>query len=227
MKTHSAWRIVSSIFLSLACIIVACPNARSQGVLYSQPFVDQLADPSSFSPYTAVYDDFTLAAGGTIGAVDWTGYVDLYASGGGVNGFTIGIWSDQGGLPGTLLADESVTGTANQTFVGAAYFNANLLIYNYSSVFSSPFQAAPGTTYLLSVVANGIAGSGYWIWATSSTGNFGAIDIEYGNVLSKVQLPGTAFSLLEAPEPSTLCLLTMGGVALCLKTLGDRRAWQS
>jgi len=112
-------------------------------------------------------DDFTLASGGTIAYVAWSGdYLGPSPLGGtetvqasepaGAT-FTIDFYSDSGsGIPGTLLSSST-------TFTGAATGIAPL---------SNPFAAAAGTEYWISIYENsGGAQDILWFWDQASGGD--------------------------------------------------------
>jgi hypothetical protein len=162
-----------------------------------------------------VYDDFTLASGATINQVDWSG-----VDGGGLSGFTISFWAGGGPLPGGLLASETIAGSAGETFSGDLS-SIGAPIYNYSATLASPFSAAAGTQYFLSVVAN-TGSEATWSWQSSVVGNSAAGAHEsFGYDITGLNV---AFTLESVPEPGTVTL-GMFGVSLCL--FGRRRLLKS
>ena len=112
-------------------------------------------------------DDFTLASGGTIADVAWSGDYLMPGPLGGTEvvqapeptgaTFTIDFYSDAGtGIPGTLLSSST-------TFTGAATGIAPL---------SSPFVATAGTEYWISIYENSGGAQGIlWFWDQASGGD--------------------------------------------------------
>ncbi len=93
MRLERRRRCLAAALLGvLACVT---GGARADTILYEQPAPATFAgayrsdSPASF----AVYDDFTLATTGTIGQVDWTGYV---VAGDSVTNFQVSIYADDG-----------------------------------------------------------------------------------------------------------------------------------
>ena|SRR5271157_996241 len=188
--------------------ILAASTAKAQSVLYSQPY-NTTGNFTSSGPYT-VYDDFTLSSGGTVNIVDWSG-ADL----GGIKGFTVSFWSDNGGLPGTLLASDNIIGSAGETPSGSD--SDSRPIYNFSATLASPFSAAPGTEYFLSIVAN----IGF-CWVTSDVGNSGILQYEVG--YTRIYwYHGMAFTLETVPEPGTIALGLFGASVFLFGRRNKRR----
>ena len=212
MKPQNVIRIVA--ILGSAILAASRTEADGQGVLFSQPF-DETGNFTSSTPY-AVYDDFTLPSGGKINQVNWSGLDE-----GGLKGFTVSIWSDKGGLPGTLLASDNITGLAGEKASGNVYLDSpGSPIYNYSATLGSPFSAAPETEYFLSIVGTG--DNGCWCWETSAVGNTGIL--QYQDVLGYNPIQkdaGMAFTLETVPEPSTIALGLFGALAFLFRRVSS------
>ena len=199
-----------SVLLAGLTLSVATALPASADVLFSQTatntsnWLSQTASGSS--GYNQVYDNFTIANGGAVTMVDWTGL--MFPSFGVVNDFTISFYNDSGSdMPGTMISAVNISGDANQTFVGT---HGPFTILNYSAQVS--FVAAPGTQYWISILAD--APSTLWGWS-SSTG-LDSNMYQAGN--DSVREPvGTdvAFALTNSavPEPSSLTLAGAGMLA--------------
>ncbi len=175
--------------------------SNAQTTLLSQPFSTD-GNLTSSPQYTfAGYDDFTLSGGGTVNQVMWWG-LDF----GGITGFTISFWTDQGGLPGTLLVSDNIPGVPGETYAGTTPM-ADVPIDSYSSALATPFSAVPGTAYLISIVVN----SGNWCWEASDVGNQGVEQWEHTSYYH-FGYNGAAFDLegTEVPEPGTIALGLFG-----------------
>lgn len=186
--------------------ILSATNGIAQSVLYAQPYNESFYYQDTTTT-TTVFDDFILAGGASIDQVDWSG-VDIS----GVSGFVISFWSDNSGMPGTMLASDDIVGLAGQTFT-ESFINGEI-IWDYSAPLTTSFSAAPGTEYFLSIVANSV---GIWGWETSGVGNSGAVaytpiysDPYYGlNANLAFTLEGTT-----VPEPDIITLCLLGGLGL-------------
>jgi hypothetical protein len=188
--------------------------------LYSQPWNatgDVLASQDDVSPggqgaYATVYDNFTLASGGTISGVDWTGGYFNPSTKGAVESFTISIYANSGGQPGAALYSESIAGDAGEKSLGT-YTNP---IFSYAA--SANFTAAAGVEYWLSVVAV-TDGNPQWGWSDGTGGNGSSEQLFYGTLYTNPT--DLAFTLSSTPLPAALPLFAGGLGALGL--LGGRR----
>jgi hypothetical protein len=204
-KSNEKFRLIVAIASFLGI------SAPCQTILYSQPYATYTGSPADALPEYDVYDDFKLGAGGTVNQVTWTGFLNISFS---VGSFNLAFWSNQEGLPGTLLLSETIMGNANQTFVSTAPDNQFTDINNYSTTLTTPFQAAPGTDYYLSIQA----GNGGWGWGGSTTGDSGILQFayDYSSYTHYLSPAGTAFTLIEVPEPGTASLIGLGCAAISL-----------
>ena len=106
----------------------------SANVIYIQPYdgqgnayASQNDTTGGLGLFATVYDNFTLAGGGTITDVAWTG---SYFSGtrSAIAQWTVNLYADNAGAPGTSLYVEAFTGTGNETLLsGGADTNAPLV----------------------------------------------------------------------------------------------------
>lgn len=222
----------------LVCGVVACvamgfgvAPARA-GVLYSQS--TDITNPSSLpttsqndtssSPglgnFATAYDNFTLASGGSITSIDWTGsYLAGTFSGnpqGSITAFTLTIWGNDTSVPG----GQPDTGNPPLEQVSTTSFNETSLgndvggdaVFTYSSAIPT-FSAAAGTQYWLSIVPD-LAFPIEWGWQSATTGGDGlGYQDSFG---SRATLSNDfAFALngpnaSAVPEPASLALLLSG-----------------
>lgn len=174
------------------CLILLIVNRAQAGVIFSQSpdgqglgansqydsSVNASTVPAGFvnSPNVATgYDDFNIAAGATVTGIDWVGQIFTNpslsnASITDVTGFTLNIYADSGAgnPPVNLLYSQAIAGNGNPTDLGTADINGTEY-FSYSATLATPFAAAPGTTYWLSVVADltGYYSGAQWGWASS------------------------------------------------------------
>ena len=204
------------ILVSLAALtlLTAAALPASAGVLYTQPTDPTLSGSwqsqtaNGTDGFTQEFDDFSLAATGTINNVSWTGF--LGPSSTAINGFTISFYQDNfdnGGAPGavgTLLASTTILGDAGQA-ANVVPDSHGFGVFNFSSSIV-PFVAVEGQTYWISIVADPVKNSGDFRWAVSQKGD-GTFNTFDGDFVTSVG-QDLAFTLSNSavPEPSGLML---------------------
>ena len=96
-----------------------------------------------FGNFATVYDNFSLTKASRISQVDFTGgyFNGTPAT---ITGFTVTIYGDSAGAPGTSVYSELVAGTAGETATGQSQ------VFTYS--LAADYAAAGNTKYWLSIV---------------------------------------------------------------------------
>lgn len=198
----------SSYFLFLAATMWG--GTAGASVVFDQPpgansnaeYISSTLDNFGAQPGYRVADNFSLAAGATISDVHWWG-----ESNSGGDDFTFTFFSDNTGIPGSVLLSTSGTLTKSTVNVGSAWDPVTF----YSSDLAVPFAGAAGTTYWLSIF-NG-ASNASWLWLKADAPGDGAWVQQNGNqtwsALNDMAINDMAFQL-TVPEPATLALLGLG-----------------
>ena len=172
------------------------------------------------------YDNFSLAGGGTISQLTWQGFYwnrlnhNANPPAPNTTSFQIGLFQNNLGLPGPLVAGPILLTSVKSTIVGNSTFNGDSVqIRNYSANLQSSFTAAPGTTYWLSIVSFASGAPPEWLWTSGQGGDNKSAQEQYGVGISQVQRD-RAFALYSAnlgeapppliPEPSSLIVSVLG-----------------
>ena len=206
-------------FFTLCVILAAWVTPAPADVIYNGGAPDQGGQIYSEAPSSAAMS-FELTPGETdITGVEWWG--GCYpATTCGAGTFQVSIWSDNSGVPGTVL-DFAPVGDGNQTAT------ANLIggtggwdEYAYSAGFGAFTNLSADTTYFLVIQETESEPSGTWGWETTSSAPGGAF-LEGNDGTGWTSLPETlAFELTgppatsAVPEPASLPLLCAGFVVL-------------
>jgi hypothetical protein len=162
-------------------------------------------------------DDFALGQSASITGVQWQGayHSNYYAdpSKGTITQFQITFWSNNNGLPGSVLETYVIAGNAGEQLVASG---SGFLDYSYGASLAKPFLAAAHTIYWLSIQPT----ADYppqWLWRSASGGD-GLLAVINQAVSDTPQIASDdlAFTLsgTEVPEPSTLALATAMLIAL-------------
>jgi hypothetical protein len=210
-------RLLAAAFLTAAGAIPA-----TAGIIYNQPwgggstlFASQNDTTGGLGNFATTYDSFSIAGGGTINGVGWTGGYFNPPAQGQITAWTLGFWSDASGLPGALLYTQTTSGTGNETFVS----NVNgFPIYTYSLELDNPFNVGTGTEYWLSVTPD-LGFPPQWGWATGTGGDGNSYQCYFGscNPLGFDMAFNLSGSLDQGvPEPLSLGMMGTGLAALAL-----------
>jgi hypothetical protein len=222
----------------LAGALLLCGTAaRADVVLFSQPSDFQVSGRIGFyasqndtavggiGNFATAFDNFTLPSSSQINGVQWQGGYFLPPNQGPITAFTLTFYADNGGQPGAALLSETIPGNANETFVGTepGTGNGGDLVFNYSTVLPTAFQAQANTPYWLSIVPNlnfsDDPNIGQWAWHTGTGGDGVSFQDFLGQRFNDPS--DLAFSLsgiVNTPEPASLLLwgaVALGGLACC------------
>lgn len=155
-----------------------------------------------------VADDFVLADSILVsGFTFWGGYnngptVD--------DTFTIRLYGDALGQPGTLLHD-SAPATVTRSPTGATVLSGIYPEYLYTVTLGTPVQTQGGTRYWLSIV-NVMPEAEIWQWEISSDSDSPGIQRFEDNAWQPHSVPGTAFTVIPEPGSLSLCLCSFGAL---------------
>lgn len=215
---------------ALACLATVSLNAA---VLYAPT---PIGSSARFSDYGSTdetgfraLDNFTLASGGRVERVSWSGFwLDQIqpapAPAPDVDTWEIAFYADNAGAPGAQLWLESIAPVdVSSTFLGTGVFSVNGLynvsFYNYSVDLPSFFNAAAGTQYWVSI----LAGADTFRPSFALRGATGGDDSSWQQVLGAGMsvVSGNAVArdraiVLEGtvPEPGTWLITAAGLLAL-------------
>jgi PEP-CTERM motif len=208
---------VAAVLAVVATLTLTVPARADVLVSQASDFPADGFEFSQFDPTTGsfpaqVFDDVKLTTAATATGLSWEGGYpnSTLPSAGGIQGFMIGFYADNAGLPGTLLQSENITGSAGETLVGPD--NAGQVTYDYSTTLPTSFTLAAGTTYWISIAAVLDPGVQIWGWHTSVAGDLKA----YSTTINGFVPNDVAFTLTgttAVPEPSSLALAGVGGLA--------------
>ncbi len=169
--------------------VIAGAGTHSINYTYATPDFVEVFDNISFDDVTNFLisdasstvissDDFTLAVDQNIIRVEWSGVYSgttIPAT----DDFTIVIYSDGVGMPGTVLSTVSIGDNVNRTDTGIDNSNGLLDIYSYNATIPS-FSATAGTNYWISIYNNTPAGN-TWSWGRKVGGGNGIASFDQGN----------------------------------------------
>lgn len=136
-------------------------------------------------PVQITYDDFSFPSATSLSAVQWNGnYLDTdHPSANPIapntTSFTFTFYADNGGEPGAALASTTVAqadcapvqaGT-DQFSTSSDASDYSIPFYSFRTALPTPFVAAGGQRYWLSIVGNMASADTIWAWFSSNSGN--------------------------------------------------------
>jgi hypothetical protein len=213
-------RFCKVVSVTTIAVLAFTSTAHADVTVFNQPFSIAGSDtsqndtrPGGLGNYDTAYDDFSLAGGASIDKVTWVG---AYFNGnpGGVTGFTVNFYANNGGVPGSLLETVPIAGNAGETGLGLDTFGNSM--FNYSATLPQPFAASAGTPYWMSVVADlpmDVNFHPQWGWEQGTGGNGTAY--QTGPAFGFALTNDLAFSLVSSatPEPGSVALMVGMGLS--------------
>lgn len=158
-----------------------------------------------------VADDFQFGQETLLGGLNWWG--GYFNPPPGPDNFTVRLFSDSGGHPGTLL-NQFAFGTVAKVATGQ-FVNAPGLYpeFKYSASFATPFLAEAGVTYWVSIVN---PPRDIWLWEASASSLNPGVQRSFQGGAWEPYFDNTAFQLVVVPEPSVLTI-SFGGIIIFLR----------
>jgi hypothetical protein len=190
--------------------------------------------PSGASPYgygghasggiwTATYDDFVLPTSGQITGLSWAGFFPPENMNGLDNGyisaFNIVLCADSSGQPGATLYSATIAGNGNETL---STVNTHAT-YDYSVSLPSPFSAAGGVKYWLSVQPSLTYSQPFWYWYWMT--GFGGDGVSYQS--GNAWYEDLTFGIYSIPEPRPLALILLGCSIWIWTGRSSLRGWRA
>ncbi len=164
------------------------------------------------------FDNFSIAAGGSINQVSWVGVYTQQTiflnEAPNTTSWDIDFYGDSAGVPGALLQSTSLSAAnVTQQVLGTGSFGgATFTIYEMTADIPA-FDAVAGTEYWFSPFSHNPDESAKFIWAQGTGGDGAGYQhrMTTGSISANFVLPtDLAFSLSSVPEPSTLLLVGAG-----------------
>lgn len=200
-----------TILLAALFALVLSVSAYAD-TLYTQPYdgngylYASQNDAGGLGNFATTYDNWNINPGGqyTVDSVQFTGgYISGNA--GSITGWTVNVYFDNGGTPGTLQHSAHISGNGGESLLGG-----NIYTYDITGL---GFQELSNIPYWLSVVPDLSLGQGEWGWATGTGGDGSAYQV-YFDQKGATEFD-QAFTLGTAvPEPGTLVMMGTGVLGL-------------
>lgn len=192
-------------------------------VIYDNQATVQSGVGSDIDASSYVADDFVLLPGAsTITGVQWTGtYWNSDTPTAATDDFTIQIFSDNSGQPGTLLYNLAI-GNPGRTDTGIDIFifQTTRNLYSYTATIA-PITLTASVPYWLSILNDTSADTNdNWDWSIETSGGGNAAFRNSPLAAWNTTPYATDFQLI--PEPATLALLGVGLGAFGIARRGRR-----
>jgi hypothetical protein len=204
-------------FILLAVLLLLTSASFADQTLYSQGFdgtgnaYSSQNDTAGFGLFAQVYDNFTLGQDFTMLDVHFTGEYFNPPVQGQITQWTVQIYGDAAGQPGSLLYSFQVAGTGEETFLGNF---GGFPTYTYD-IEGLNFAGTAGTQYWLSVYPD-LAFPPQWGWSSGVGGD--GISYQDFQGTRSLLAADMAFDITgtgpTVPEPGSIVLLGAGLLGL-------------
>ena len=213
---------------ALAALALASGAAQAQTELYRQNPINATGgyssqdarNPGGLGWFSEVADDFVNLGGGEIDRVIfWGGYTSSAAGKGNTEGFTVRIYTDNAGLPGTRIFEQDVFSFTETVYYSAVFIPPDPWEGYETSVDLSPgFTVPSNDKYWISVVAilarGGTAVEPQWGWIQAPfVTNLPAPQRFFNPGWNLATGADMSFVLVDLPSSSCEPDLTTGAVA--------------
>ncbi|MBN1553535.1 MAG: PEP-CTERM sorting domain-containing protein [Phycisphaerae bacterium] len=207
----------ASVALFLVVILAQRSNAGVTVVIFDNGGpVASAGDSVSDLAYAAgqqAADDFSLSSSANIiTGLNWWG-TNRSGPVPSSDNFTIRIYSSAGSVPALTHDYEFNLGHVQRGDTGMDSYGAD--VYAYSGSLPTPLSLTPSTTYWLSIMNNTSGTSGHWSWSrVNYTSGNGAARSAVDTIPWNSGLSHMAFQLVYVPEPGTISIMVLGGLAM-------------
>jgi hypothetical protein len=211
-------RLGWTLLIGLLVVVPGRGQARA-GVLFEQPPL-----PTDYFMFglnsnlngQVIFDNFVLPSDSVVTNLGWSGAYQMNTVPTNPVPFSVSFYSDQGGLPGTLLSTQNVSVLGTQTGVSPT---SGYLIRTYDALLPTTVNLTGGARTWVSIVETETSMHDTWMWQFSKDRGGNGVAYQNGpnatlawrdNFDVSFSLAGTA----AVPEPSTLALTSLGVVVV-------------
>ncbi len=218
--------------LMAATLLVTAGAAQSASIVYSQPLVWNGNGTDVGSSWTSqvdssvsgfrAWDNFAVSSAASVSAAVWYGLylnnANLQNAAPNTANWVLRLALDSGGAPGALLLNTSIPAAqVSSQVIGNGIFLGNpVSVYQFTASFAGVNLLA-NTNYWFSPLSTAPNFDPLFTWIQGTGGDGATFQSQFSsgaNVGNFSRSGDRAFSLLDAPEPSTLAAIGIGLAAL-------------